>query len=263
MRHVHYLFFVLFTTTLCSQDVGIKKLNKIPLQADRFVAVDKFQAVYYITNNILFKKDRQTIHQFSALQLGELSSVDILNPLRITLFYESANTAIILDNTLSEIARINFSTIQNFRNVSHVTTASDRRFWLYNTDLQQLEIFDWNMEKIVTQFPPMPEIALALTSNFNFAWVSTQDHLMYYNNYGSFLEKIAIPNIRHLAQDKGAVIALSDRELHYKRKQENSFSKITLPDITVEQLSLTGEIIYIYSNQKVTSYRILPTQKTP
>lgn len=263
MHRFILIFFALYCTTLLGQDLTIEKIGELPLEADRFIAVDKFNALYYIRNNILFKKDDRMLHQFSALQLGELSSVDIVNPLRITLFYESSNTALILDNTLSEIARINFSTIENFRNVSHVTTASDRRFWIYNTDLQQLEIFDWNMEKVITQFPPMKQNALALASNFNFAWVSTEESLFYYNNYGSFLDKMAIKQISHLAQDKGAVLAFAKAELYYKNKQDSSFSKVVIPDLNIQQLSLTGEIIYIYSNQKLTSFRLSTTQKNP
>lgn len=260
MQRLLYAFILLYSSLLISQNPLLEKISEIPLKADRFVAVDKFKAIYYIKDNILFKKEGKKLHQFSALRLGELSSVDIVNPLRITLFYQSSNTALILDNTLSEITRINFSTIENFRNVSHATTASDRRFWIFNTDLQQLEIFDWNMGKIITQFPPMNDNATALSSNFNFAWVTTPQNLFYYNNYGSFLEKMEIPNISHIAQDKGSIAALSNKKLYYKNKADSKLLKLEIPDLTIEQLSLTGEIIYIYSNQKLTSLRLPTTQ---
>lgn len=238
------------------QNWSLVKVQEVALKTDRFIAVDKFNAHYYLEGNAIHKVDSQSSYQFSALQLGALTAVDIVNPLKITLFYESSNTVVILDNTLNEISRTNFSTLVNFRNVHQVTTAGDRRLWIFNTDLQQLEIFDYNTNKVVTQFPPMQTNATALASNFNFAWVSTQQGIYYYNNYGSFLEKIDLPEAQILVQDKGALIAYAGGSLYYKPKNTVLFYKISKPDLTIKQLSLKDEILYLYDGQKLTTFRL-------
>lgn len=259
-KAVYFLCFICSILTY-GQETTLEKINETIVDTDQFISVDKFNALYHIKNNILFKSDVHNEYQFSALQLGRISSVDLLNPLKITLFYESSNTAVVLDNTLNEITRINFSTIENFRNVSHATTAGDRRFWIFNTDLQQLEIFDWNTQKIITQFPPMDVNATSLVSNFNFAWLSNEQGLFYYNNYGSFLEQIAIPETALLSQYKGAVIAFAKAQLFYKPNNTSEFSIIETPDLTIKQLSLNGEILYLYDGQKLTAFRLkLPKQ---
>lgn len=256
MRSRVFLLMTLFTVSMYGQQWSLKKLNDVPLKTDRFIAVDKFNAIYHIVDNVIHKVDSQQEYQFSALQLGTLSAVDIVNPLKITLFYESANTALILDNTLNEISRTNFSTIENFRNVNQVTTGGDRRFWIFNTDLQQLEIFDYNNGKVVTQFPPMETNATALASNFNFAWISNELGLYYYNNYGSFLNKIDLPETQILVQDKGAVVAYAAGTLYFKPKNTIDFYKVPHPDLTIKQLSLKDEILYLYDGQKLSTFRL-------
>ena len=256
MHKLIYILLFLASITATSQSYSLEKINEVTLDTDTFIAVDAFNALYHIKGDILYKTDVQNEYQFSALQLGALTSVDVLNPLRITLFYESSNTAVILDNTLNEITRVNFSTIENFRNVSHVRTASDRRFWIFNTDLQQLEIFDWNTQKVLTQFPPMAHNATALMSNFNFAWVSTKDGVFYYNNYGSFIEKIESPESQLMSQDKGVFILYADKRLYYKPNDTAAVGVIETLDLSIKQLSLKGESLYIYSDKKLTAFRL-------
>ena len=210
----------------------------------------------HIEDNVLYKNDVNNGYQFTALQLGPITSVDILNPLKISVFYEASNTAVILDNTLSEITRINFSTIEDFRNISHVTTNGDKRLWIFNTDLQQLEIVDWNTDQIITQFPPMSVNATMLVTNFNFAWVVNENGIFYYNNYGSFLSKTVLQDITLISQSKGAVILLSQGKLHYKPKESNDFIALDTLDFTIKQLSLNGEILYLYTGQKLITFRL-------
>ncbi|RMB56657.1 hypothetical protein EAX61_13710 [Dokdonia sinensis] len=274
----NFLFFLILALgfSLSAQELSPKLLQSTPLDAEVFYGVDDYGAVYYSKNNALFKKGDKNNYQFTALQLGKISSVDIVNPLKITVFYEMSNTALVLDNTLSEITRINFSAIENFRNVSHATTANDRRFWIFNTDLQQLEIFDWNSRKVVVQSPPLQTNALATTSNFNFCWLVTESGLLMFNNYGSAIDSIdlsKIPTDISLAQANGNVIAFAKSVLseakvaetenlkpkvYYKSSSAEDFVPLKLPDLVIKQLSLNGERLYIYDGLKVTSFSLKP-----
>ena len=256
MHKLIYILLLLATITVTSQNYTLEKVNEVTLEADTFIGVDTFNALYHIKDDVLYKDDINDGYQFTALQLGAITSVDILNPLKISVFYEATNTAVILDNTLSEITRINFSAIDDFRNISHVATNGDRRLWVFNTDLQQLEIFDWNTDQITTQFPPMPVNATTLSTNFNFAWVVNEIGLFHYNNYGSFLSKTALQDITLISQSKGAVILLSQGKLHYKPKESNDFIALNTPDFTIKQLSLNGEILYLYTGQKLAAFRL-------
>tara|TARA_R110002051_G_scaffold13435_7_gene45099 strand:+ start:56955 stop:57740 length:786 start_codon:yes stop_codon:yes gene_type:complete len=249
------LLFIL-SLSVSAQSVIVKQIAEFPLEADRFIGVDDYGSQYYIQGNTLFKKSKDNTYQYIALQLGSLSTVDILNPLKITAFYQASNTAVILDNTLSEIKRISFSNIDNFRNVSHATTANDRRLWIYNIDLQQLEIFDYNTQRIIQASRPITISPEAMTSNFNFCWLLTPSSMSRFNNYGSFLESIPVTELQTLRQYNGYLLSWDGIDFKYKRPNQVEFQKIEIPKIPVKQFSLNNEILYIYDGRKVTSFQL-------
>ena len=53
-------------------------------------------------------KDHQSL-EYKNISLGKITKVDLQNPLKIVLFYENFNTAVLLDNQLNETQKINFS----------------------------------------------------------------------------------------------------------------------------------------------------------
>jgi hypothetical protein len=258
MKIQQTILFLLLATYVQSQTYVAKNIAEFPLVADRFIGVDDYGSQYYIKGNTLFKKSSQGSYQYSALQLGTLSTADILNPLKLTLFYQGSNTAVILDNTLSEIKRISFSSIENFRNVSHANTANDRRLWIFNTDIQQLEIFDYNTNRIVQQTLPFSEVPLKVVSNFNFCWLLGPTGVSTFNNYGSFLETLPTPGLQSLSQYNGHLLTWNGTDFMYKPPETIDFQKIEIPKIPIKQFSLNDEILYIYDGQKVTSFRLEP-----
>lgn len=239
-----------------AQEYMVEEVFEWPLVSDLFIGVDDYNGLYYVKDNQIIKKIDGTSFQYSALQLGKIASVDILNPLKLVVFYENSNTVVILDNTLSEIERINFSTISEFRNLSHASNAGDRKLWVFNTDEQRLEIFDWGLRKITTQFPPRKSNETIVVSNFNFAWVADDISLTRYNIYGSFLEEQPLNTIELMSQSQGDLLLFANALLLYKKKNTAQFSKINLSDLQPEQLYLNNEILYIYSHQKVKAFRI-------
>lgn len=256
MKTQFTLLFLILSLYVSAQTVIANQIAEFPLEADRFVGVDDYGSQYYIQGNTLFKKNKQNTSQYSALQLGPLSTVDILNPLKITAFYQASNTAVILDNTLSEIKRISFSNIDNFRNVSHATTANDRRLWIYNIDLQQLEIFDYNIQRIVQASRPITTSPQAMTSNFNFCWLLTSSSMSRYNNYGSLLEITPVTERQMLKQYNGHLLSWDGKAFMYKTPNQSDFQKLEIPKIPVKQFSLNNEILYIYDGRKVTSFQL-------
>jgi hypothetical protein len=79
------------------------------LTADSFYGVDDFEAIYYGVNSAFIKKKGEKIQQFYDVQLGDLTEVDLINPLNILLFYKDTQTVVLLDNRLNEKQRISLN----------------------------------------------------------------------------------------------------------------------------------------------------------
>lgn len=155
-------------------------IAKTAFPVERFVGVDKFNNAYGISRNTFYKYNKDKAYQFIDLQLGTLISADIINPLRISLFYHEANTVVILDNRLNEITRINFNTISKFRTVNFASTAGNQSLWIFNVDLQELEIFDYSRTTVVTHTQSLSGTVLQQESSFNFCWLLYEKNLKIY-----------------------------------------------------------------------------------
>ena len=239
-----------------SQEYKAVLLQEENLTADEFLGADEYKNKYTLTGRVLYKISTEKIYQFSDLQLGPLSSVDLINPLRITLFYDQTNTALILDNTLNEITRINFNQLENFRNVSHARTASDRRLWIFNIDLQQLELFDYQTNRIIISSPQLSATAKGMTSNFNRCYVYTGKELKIYNNYGSLLNSIDILDLSQLHQNNDVLFALRNDSAVVLPKNKMNFREVNLDEKQVEQLYYANEILYIYDGGILRTYTL-------
>src|SRR5690554_4049882 len=150
MRILCFLFFLSFQIGF-GQSVALK--SSTPLVADKFIGFDSFKNTYFVEDRVLHKQGPDGSFIFNALQLGRISSVDIINPLKVVVFFQDTNTVVFLDNKLSEIQRLNFNNLPSFMNVSTATNAGNNSLWIFNVDTQQLELYNYssNLNTTVSQ----------------------------------------------------------------------------------------------------------------
>ena len=87
------LFLFLFTCCCFSQVQKIEAtfISEDKLTAELILGSDNLGNVYFVSNEILFKKNKNESHQYKNISLGKISHVDFLNPLRVVLFYEDSD----------------------------------------------------------------------------------------------------------------------------------------------------------------------------
>ncbi|MDT0293408.1 hypothetical protein ACFQ3R_07895 [Mesonia ostreae] len=252
--------FVLFLMCSVSQSkaqaLTAQIISETPLTAEKFIGVDEYGNTYQQTKNILYKLEKEKKFQFSDLQLGKITSVDIINPLRITLFYRDMNTVIILDNRLNEITRVNFNNLPNFRTVLFATTAKNNSIWIFNTDLQQLELYDYQNQKIQSHSQPFNTQVYNLKSNFNFAWVQLENSIEMYNVYGSFIKEFEIsPSTAFQVSDQ-KMITKNENGFQFLKAMQGKFLDLKISENDVKEFYLNNENLYIYNGKDVKHYLI-------
>lgn len=147
---------------------------------------DVLGASYVIFNNVLIKKNSTETLSYENIALGEISSVDIINSQEIVLFYHDFNTAIILDNQLNLIQTVPF---QN--TVLFVKKGIANTLWIFNTDENKLELYDYKSQKItlysqvITNFEPQQ-----MESSFNFVKLIGKEKTLVFNQYLNLTETI-------------------------------------------------------------------------
>lgn len=248
------LIFLFLSITSNAQNYSLKQ--KVPLAADTFIGVDSYENYYYIKNNILFKQGATGNLKFGDYQLGKISTVDIINPLKIVVFYKDMNTVVFLDNKLNEIERINFSTLSRVMNIYAATNAGNNRLWVFNLDTQQLELFNYRtLQKTIVSQPFSGDL-YSQASNFNYCFILTESKLLTFNVYGSLLFEMEIVGYEKLVQQNENLVVLKENSLFYISGNSVKPIKIPLSENRIKDLHLTQDLLYIYDGINILKFSL-------
>jgi len=253
---MHKVLFLLFFISISLNAQEPKLVSSIKLDADTFVGFDSYRSLYSIKNMVLHKQGNDGAYIFNDYQLGNISSVDIINPLKIVVFYEDTNTVLFLDNKLNEIERIKFNELSEFVNIGSATNAGGNKLWIFNIDTQQLELFDYRNYRKTIVSQPFPGKLMSQASNFNYCYTLTENNIRAFNVYGSLLfEKKSDNYLKMVINDKKMAVLQENQIILLT---ENSVKPIKLPisENTVKDLQLTRDFLYIYDGNKLHSFSI-------
>lgn len=249
--------FLLFSLSVCAQEpIETLFIKQQSFNIETFVSVNDFKTFFYLKNNVLHEKNDTKTNNYSNLQLGEIHSVNTFNPLKINIFYKDFNTVIILDNRLAEIYKIDFNNIDSYINVSKITTGSDNTIWVFNQDLQQLELYDYRANVIRAKTLPVKSSVLDLKSNYNYCFLLTINHLYIYNYFGSLISKQKNDGFTAINETNENLILKKENQLYYLKKDTQNIIPIITPHYLVNQFFVTNETLYIYNNQSLQEFHL-------
>ena len=254
------LIFIFFGFFCKAQPLQAVFKDSVALKAARFIGNDGFGNTYFINNNIFFKENNGAITPYNNLQLGPITSVDILNPLEIVVFFADFNAMVKLDNRLNEILKIDFNQLSSFRNVQFCTTANDKNLWIFNADLQQLEIFNYQQNTITPINQPINQPVLSQKSNYNFCWLLTESYLYKYNIYGSMLYKLPLEGFNGLWVHGKTIILKKEEKLYCLLDGETSPSPLNLPEFSIKDVFMHNDNLYIYHGDTVSRFTLQPVK---
>nr|WP_321229757.1 hypothetical protein [uncultured Psychroserpens sp.] len=257
MALFRYIFLIYTSMAAAQSQIDLTAINSTAIKADQIIGVDNFETIYYTIGNILYKKptDKPAIN-YSNVQLGFPTTVNAFNPLKINVFYQDFNTIIILDNRLAEIYKVDFNTKQPYKNVSHISTGYDNTLWIFNQDLQQLELYDYKTDKLRATTVPVQSNVLQLSSDYNYCWMLTEKYLYQYTYFGSLISKLPNKGYTSFAVDNENIILKTETGLFYKSKKAETISTITMPKLLINQFLLTNETLYIYDSKILHKYQL-------
>jgi len=250
------LLLLIFPILAWSQELSF--VSKTQLNADTFIGIDSYNDTFYIKEQVLYKKTENNLFNFKEFQLGNIQSVDIVNPMNILVYYADFNTVVLLDNKLTEIERINFNNFSEFINTSTATLAANTSLWIFNIDSQQLESYNYRSKNKVLVSQPINGEVLSQASNYNFCFVLTKEKMRAYNIYGSLIAEINNDGFQRIVQLNENLVALKDNELYYIDKETQEITKIKSPEINIKDLQLTQDFLYIYDGNKVHTFTLTP-----
>ncbi len=107
-----------------SADINVK-----PRLAD----IDNLGRIYVVDekNTIInFRPDFTEMYRYANNRKGQISSVDLTNPLKVVVFYDDFNHLKIFDNTLTLISELDLG--DTFADVTAAAASNDGNLWVYD-----------------------------------------------------------------------------------------------------------------------------------
>ena len=256
-------YFVLIIV-LCIQTAvgqGYNKTTQTPLSASQFIGYDSYDNFYTITDQVLSKENATQGYKFTDFQLGNITSVDIINPFNVVVFYAQTNTVILLDNKLSLIEQINFNLLEDIANISSVSNAGGNKLWLFNADSQQLELYNYRNNTKNSISLPIAEIPTDQASDFNYNYLLTPSGVKVYTVFGGLVKSVAFQGGEKVITHKGRVLVVKDNMIY--EIIENSFKLLSIKttQISIQDLQVFEDFLYIYDRENIHSFVVQKPKK--
>ncbi len=260
MKKTIYFFLIISSFLLQAQEQNLNAtlISSQTLEADNYLGFDSYANLYYTKNNVLFKKNKEELWQYKNLALGKISRVDFQNPLKILIFYENFNSAVLLDNQLNEIQKIDFSKSNDPIILSAVGIATQNRLWIYNNLTQKIGLYDYlnnSYQDITTSFQGN---IIYYDSDFNsFQWIDEKLNYWSSDLFGkiSYIGKIPAFEQIQLIQ-KQTILFSKDSKLFLKELEKKNIDPISNIEKTFEKFYYKDQILSIFTNGRITNYKI-------
>lgn len=256
MRYLFNIFILLQSCFLFTQQIKTDFKDSFDLNADVFVGVDNFDAVYFIKNNTLYKREKGNIFSYTNAQLGDISSVDIKNPLKILVFYADFNTVLFLDNNLNELTD-RILLIEEFRqNMAFVANSSNNNLWLYSPDDTILTLWNPITKKTIFNSQPLSLYdknfkANKINSSYKFITVASNNVILKFNEYGTFLEKYKIDQLSQVQIYVDGFVYLKNNSLYLLRKNVEHLLIILENNMEIKNFYISNDQLYIFDGTKI------------
>jgi hypothetical protein len=256
MKRMHLLLLLCFCSVLAQKPVLI---STFPLTADTFVGYDALGAYYTLNNNVLSKQMGEQKCQYKNPQLGKIAKVDLQNPLKIVLFYQDFNTAIIVDNQLNETTNINLNDSSNPIVAIGIGLASGNRLWIYNNLTMKIGLYDYAKRELKPLSVPFTNNITSYSSDFNFfQWADEQRNIFQCDVYGKIKSLGILP-------DNDEIQWISDTMLLYRKATslyaynllEKKSTLIEIEEKTLKNFTYKDQILSIFTTQGIKNYKII------
>jgi len=162
---------------------------------------DNLGYIYVVTaNNELrqYDKNYKLLYEFSVNTLGEISSIDVSNPQKILVYYPDFQFIVFVDNTLSEIKRLNLESL-GFWDIQGVALSNDNLIWIYDpVNYRLIKIEESGKVRLSSNesyFGELDDVfSPQVNAEDNNVYLYSHAELMLFDIFGQHLKTMQLPN---------------------------------------------------------------------
>ena len=166
----------------------------------KIATVDNFGNVFLVTpkNEVLkFNPKGKFLWNYTNNNFGEITQLDVTDPLRVILYYAAYQQVVVLNNNLSEISKFSFS-INPEVQIGLIASVNNNGFWAYdqiNRELRKLTNYfvdDIKSGNIYQRDGLNLQVDFMLTDDQNVYLNDTLEGIQIFDQYGNFIKSALI-----------------------------------------------------------------------
>ncbi|SHG04349.1 hypothetical protein [Flavobacterium johnsoniae] len=261
LRQILVLLFIACSSSIIfgqSQKVNPVLISKFKIDADEFIGYDSFGYSYQIKNNVFSKIKGNEIFEYKNVSLGNITKVDIQNPLKIVLFYEDFNSVVLLDNQLNKMTEINFSQNTIPIVVNAIGMSTQNQLWIFNALNQQIGLFDYLKNEYKTVSIPFTESIKYYQTDFNtFFWIDKKNNWFSCDIFGKISSLGTVPDFDKIEIISPQKYIFSKANTLYLRENTNTISEIEILEKTFDKYYYKDQILSIFTAKEILNYKIV------
>ena len=255
------LFNILLLLVFVNLAVGqLEKTSKLILNNEfSEIEVDHYGYIYIIKGDNLLKLDnnQEILYSYSNKLFGEISQLDITNPLRPLIFYKDQGIISVLDNTLSQQKYIiSLNELGLYQSKCIANSNFDNGIWLYDIDINEIVKIDHysniiyrsgNLSVILNE---MNSPVIKLYEKNKKLYAITKDKIFILDQFGSLISLIKI------SANKG-IIVNENKLLCYDGKFITTYENLDFKIDTIQEnseyiklLGFSGKLAGVSKNKK-------------
>lgn len=201
-------------------------------------SVDNLGNIYLVNDQELVKHLPNTkfFARYSNLRLGTITSIDVMNPLKILVYYRDFQQIVFLDNQLSVNSEVVSLEKLGLEQTEMVCAGVNNSFWVYDKQNNELIRFDEQSKKVVASGNLKQVLSTELSPDFmleynNYLYVNSPASGIYvFDMFGAFSKIISIKGLKSFRIFENIVYYQKDSSLCSYNHQLFEESCTKLPD---------------------------------
>jgi hypothetical protein len=249
------IYLLLLISISCTLPKAVTEVESQNISECGSVIFDNQGFQYIISSNEIYKLNDlgDTLFRYSSNLYGNISKLDVSNPLRPLIYYSESQKIIITDNTLSkqQLQIINLDEIDLYQTVTIANSSFDNGIWIYDQSNFQLIKINTFLKKTLETGNLMQLLAM---DNFSPTRIQEANGLLYlecvnngilvFDMYGTFYKNLGLVNVKHWNIENDNLFFITNTEvstMHLKTKEITIITKSeVITELEVLAISIRG-----------------------
>jgi hypothetical protein len=240
-------------------------IKTIPIEANN-LQVDDLGNVYVLRkDNALIKYNEagDSIANYIALANGEITVVDVTNPLRVMLYYAEFAKMVLLDRMLAPKNELNLRKLNQLN--SHVlATSAEGNLWVYDQFNATLNKLDMELNVMIQgndlrqQLSELPKPSFLIERDRRVYMADTSLGLLIFDQYGTYLNTLSLFGLHKMQIVGSQIIYQKANQLiayDFEKFMETQIPIPVLAQSTILQAAYCRNVLYVLYTDRLVLYR--------